>query len=56
MSGNRAFCDEVTKWAFHERGVLRVTNMHHKCACPVPSAPLGCCHSDPCLCPALSHL
>ena len=28
-AGNRAFCDEVTKWAFHERGVLRVTNLHH---------------------------
>lgn len=28
-AGNRVFCDEVTKWAFHERGVLRVTNMHH---------------------------
>ena len=35
QSGNRAFCSEVTKWAFHERGVLRVTNLHHKCdLCP----------------------
>ena len=31
-TGNRAFCSEVTQWAFHERGVLRVTNLHHKCA------------------------
>jgi len=28
-SGNREFCDEVTKWAFHERGVLRVSKVHH---------------------------
>lgn len=36
QSGNRAFCSEVTKWAFHERGVLRVTNLHHKCASLAP--------------------
>lgn len=29
QSGNRLFCDEITKWAFHERGVLRVTNLRH---------------------------
>jgi hypothetical protein len=30
--GNRAFCAEVTQWAFHKQGVLRVTNLRHKCA------------------------
>ena len=28
-TGNTEFCAEVTKWAFHERGVLRVSNVHH---------------------------
>lgn len=28
-TGNAEFCAEVTKWAFHERGVLRVSNVHH---------------------------
>lgn len=28
-AGNEAFCTEVTKWGFHERGVLLLTNMSH---------------------------
>lgn len=28
-TGNAEFCAEVTKWAFHERGVLRVSNERH---------------------------
>lgn len=29
IAGNKAFCSEITKWAFHERGVLLLTNMTH---------------------------
>lgn len=29
VSGNEAFCTEVTKWGFHERGVLELDGMHH---------------------------
>lgn len=29
VSGNEAFCKEVTKWGFHERGVLELSGMHH---------------------------
>ena len=28
-TGNAEFCAEVSKWAFHERGVLRVSDVHH---------------------------
>ncbi|DBA85955.1 hypothetical protein WJX77_012239 [Trebouxia sp. C0004] len=28
-AGNEAFCTEATKWGFHERGVLLLTNMSH---------------------------
>lgn len=28
-AGNEAFCTEVAKWGFHERGVLLLTNMSH---------------------------
>ena len=29
QTGNAEFCAEVAKWAFHKRGVLRVSNVHH---------------------------
>lgn len=28
-SSNEVFCDELSKWAFKERGVLRYRNVHH---------------------------
>lgn len=29
QTGNAEFCTEVAKWAFHQRGMLRVSNVHH---------------------------
>lgn len=26
---NREFCTAITEWAFHERGVLRTSNLRH---------------------------
>ena len=38
--GNAALCDAVTRWAFHERGVLRAGALRHRVVGGPPSPEL----------------